>query len=196
MSFRNVILLYSAVLIVAILALAGSLYMLFNGAGTSSEKVNVAAPREPGREVSRVIGEHIRKSTIAACEDDYLILAEQLVQGLPFTAASEWTSSPAPVNVMSSLIGMDVTAPPGRQPAIGLVGMTAADGDCSGHFTRIVVVAESCQALVDKPPAGSQVMPPLGGVALMTLPNQWRVLLMPAGEQCVVVTAGTSIPLQ
>lgn len=196
MSFRLTILLYTVALVAALLALGVSLHLLLSRPDVAgAPPAATLALREPGAEVRRVMGQHIRNSPVSTCEDAYLSLAGQAVQGNAFAVASEKTSPSERLSVISSLIGFEIPSPEGGRPGIGLVDMTSGEGSCAGNYTRIVAVARSCEQLANTPPEGAKLMPPLRGIGLMTLPNQLRVLLMPVGDQCVVVTTGSNVQL-
>jgi hypothetical protein len=134
---------------------------------------------------------HAEGGGINVCKDTYTALGEALVAGSSYMVQTETASNDPDRHFMQGLVGLIYPARGDYSgPAAGLVfaGPNTTGSHCEGSMVRVVPFQQSCQAAVNLMPRGSRQGRQLAGVYIFSLPSGGHAMLLPSGQNCVVLS--------
>ncbi len=153
----------------------------------SQKKSRASAPDKSSSPFVR----HAEEGGITVCKDTYTALGEALVAGASYMVQTETASNDPDRHFMQGLVGLTYPSQGDYSgPAAGLVfaGPTTTGGICEGSLVRVVPFQQSCQAAANLLPKGSRQGQQLAGVYTFALPNGGHAMLLPSGQNCVVLS--------
>lgn len=153
----------------------------------SQKKSRASAPDKSSSPFVR----HAEEGGITVCKDTYTALGEALVAGASYMVQTETANNDPDQHSMQGLVGLNYPSQGDYSgPAAGLVFVspTASGKNCEGSLVRVVPFQQSCQAAANLLPKGSKQGQQLSGVHTFALPNGGNAMLLPSGENCVVLS--------
>lgn len=131
------------------------------------------------------------KAGVMACAATYVGLGKALTEGTQFMVQTHTAKANVDRHGVQGVIGMTFQSSTDGNyagPAAGLVFATPTVQGCEGNAVRVVPFVQNCEAATAFLPQDSQVMQPLSGLAVYSLPTGGHAMLVPAGTGCVAIS--------
>jgi len=182
--------------VIAVVLIGGGGLALWHYPFISEGSAQSAASQKKGRastseKASNPFIRHAEDGGIHACKDTYAALGEALAAGANYMVQTETANNDPDQHSMQGLVGLNYPSQGDYSgPAAGLVFVSpiASGKNCEGSLVRVVPFQQSCQAAANLLPKGSKQGQQLSGVHTFALPNGGNAMLLPSGENCVVLS--------
>jgi hypothetical protein len=133
--------------------------------------------------------EKVKESGIKTCAKGVVGLGQAVVPPQSeFAAVFQWNKEKADGHAIQSLIGIRTK----DENIAGVLFASPVAGACEGQFVRVTPVAGNCVAVAQGLNPKSALVAKLGHISVVLMPEQTQVMLIPAGDSCVVVLVGNA----
>lgn len=176
------------------IVVGSAIAFLFHPIGGSLLGDQASAQVQPSSEKVSAQGDtpfdkHISQAGIHGCAKVFSALGQALTLGSSYAVKTQWNDTSADTHTLQAVAGMSYDTSDYKGQAAGIVFASPIDQGCEGNLVRVVPFPKTCQEVVATLPQGSKLSETLSGTPLYDIGNNAnQVLLVPAGNSCVVVT--------
>jgi hypothetical protein len=135
----------------------------------------------------------VKKASLRACAKTFVDLGKTAAANSDYMAMSQWNQTQPDSHAVQSLVGMNFKNQAGLSSGAGVVFASPIQGGCEGNMVRIVPAQQTCGVVAQSMGiTNNQQIPSLSGVPVLTAKNGTRIMLVPAGNTCVIVTVAAA----
>jgi hypothetical protein len=149
-------------------------------------------PAQPGSETTPFENQ-AKQANLKACGKTFVDLGKAAAANGDYMAMSEWNESQADAHSIQSVIGMNFKNAQGLGNGASVVFAAPVQGGCEGNMVRIVPTPQNCGEVAKGLGLQSNQVTSLSNVPVATTKSGARIMLLPAGNTCVIVTVARGI---